>query len=136
MVTLTSTATKSRSLQEYIINQVGRDHPNAKIKFALGDIVTTVIKCQNGETIMINHDTNLPRPYSNIYVIQGTKGIWMEHRALVNTIYLDGKSPEEHKWESFDKYYPEYEHPLWQKFLKDGAKLKAYVFFKGRVDQG
>ncbi len=122
MVTLTSTATKSRSLQEYIINQVGRDHPNAKIKFKLGDIVTTVIKCQNGETIMINHDTNLPRPYSNIYVIQGTKGIWMEHRALVNAIYLDGKSPEEHKWEPFDKYYPEYEHPLWQNFLNEGVR--------------
>jgi len=122
MVTLTSTATKSRSLQEYIINQVGRDHPNAKIEFALGDIVTTVIKCQNGETIMINHDTNLPRPYSNIYVIQGTKGIWMEHRALVNAIYLDGISPEEHKWEQFDKYYDKYEHPLWQNFLKEGVK--------------
>ena len=122
MATLTSTATKSRSLNQYIVNQVGRDHPNAKIKFKLGDIVTTVIKCQNGETIIINHDTNLPRPYSNDYVIQGTKGIWMEHRRLVNAIYIEGRSPEEHKWEKFDKYFDEFEHPLWQKFRKKGVR--------------
>jgi predicted dehydrogenase len=121
MVSLTSTATKSRSLHEYIVRNVGEDHPNAKINFALGDIVTTVIKCANGETIIINHDTNSPRPYSNMYVVQGTRGVWMEHRDLVNAIYIDGKSPE-HKWESFDKYQEEYEHPLWKKSLETKEK--------------
>ena len=37
--TLTSTATKSRGLHNYIVAQGGEDHPNAKIDFALGDIV-------------------------------------------------------------------------------------------------
>ena len=122
MVSLTSTATKSRSLHEFIVDQVGPDHPHAKLNISLGDIVTTVIKCANGETIMINHDTNLPRPYSNIYVLQGTKGLWMEHRDLVNAVYLEGRSPERHKWESFEKYMEEFEHPLWKKFRSDGVR--------------
>lgn len=50
-VTLTSTATKARGLHNYIVEKGGKDHPNAKIKFALGDIVTTVIKCASGETV-------------------------------------------------------------------------------------
>ena len=49
-VSLTSSATKSRGLHNYIIEQGGEDHPNAKLKFKLGDIVTTVISCANGET--------------------------------------------------------------------------------------
>lgn len=121
MVSLTSTATKSRGLHDYIVNTAGEDHPNAKLDWALGDVVTTVIKCQNGETIIINHDTNLPRPYSNMYTVQGTKGLWMEHRGLTNSVYLEGKSPE-HKWESLEQYLPEYEHPLWIKFLGEGVR--------------
>src|SRR3712207_8271856 len=42
----------------------GKDHPNASVEFKLGDVVTTQIRCANGETILLQHDTNLPRPYS------------------------------------------------------------------------
>jgi hypothetical protein len=120
MVQLTSTASKARSLHEYIVQTGGEDHPNAKIDWALGDIITTVIKFQDGETVTIYHDTNLPRPYSNNYVIQGTKGLWMEHRALANAIYLEGISPYD-KWEKLEDYYDKFEHPLWQKYLKEGV---------------
>ena len=34
---LTSTATKSRGLHEYLVKQGGKNHPNANIKFKLGD---------------------------------------------------------------------------------------------------
>ena len=115
MVHLTSTATKSRGLHNYIVEKGGPDHPNAKIEWALGDIVTTVIKTARGETIVINHDTNLPRPYSNMYRVQGTKGLWMEDGYL---IYIEGMSPREHQWEPFEPYMEKYEHPLWQKHLK------------------
>jgi len=115
MVYLTSTATKSRGLHNYILEKGGPEHPNAKIEWALGDIVTTVIKTARGETIVINHDTNLPRPYSNMYRVQGTKGLWMEDGYL---IYIEGMSPEEHQWEPFEPYMEKYEHPLWQKHLK------------------
>jgi predicted dehydrogenase len=117
-VSLTSTATKARGLHEHIVAKGGPDHPNAAIDFALGDVVTTVIKCANGETVIINHDTNLPRPYSNMYRVQGTKGLWMEDNM---SIYLEGRSPE-HEWEPFEPYQTEYEHPLWKKFLSEGVR--------------
>ena len=37
----------------------GEDHPNAQVRFKLGDIVTTVIQCAGGETLLVSHDTNL-----------------------------------------------------------------------------
>lgn len=117
-LTLTSTATKSRGIKDYIARKFSPDHPNAKREYALGDIVTSVIKCANGETVVINHDTNLPRPYSNMYRVQGTRGLWMEDNM---SIYLDGISPEE-TWEPFEPYMTKYEHPLWKRFLNRGVK--------------
>ena len=78
MVYLTSTATKSRGLHKYIVKKGGKNHPNANINFKCGDIVTTVIKCANGESIVLSHDTNNPRPYSLNFRVQGTQGIWQK----------------------------------------------------------
>ncbi len=116
---LTSTATKSRGLHEYIVKQGGKNHPNANIEFKLGDVVTTVIKTFNGETITLKHDTNLPRPYSLGFRVQGTNGIWMD---INNSIFIENKSPS-HNWESDEKYIKEYDHPLWKKYehLAEGA---------------
>ena len=127
-VTLTSMATKSRGLHNYVLAQGGEDHPNAKIKFALGDIVTTMIKCANGETVLISHDTNLPRPYSLNFRVQGTNGLWMDD---FDSIYLEGVSPEPHRWESFEKYQEQYDHPLWKKYESDseGAGHGGMDFF-------
>jgi len=116
---LTSTASKSRGLHEYIVKQGGKGHPNTNIDFKLGDVVTTVIKTINGETITLQHDTNLPRPYSLGFKVQGTNGIWMD---LNNSIFIEGKT-KAHNWESDKKYMEEYDHPLWQKYehLAEGA---------------
>jgi predicted dehydrogenase len=113
MVHLTSTATQSRGLHKYIVDQGGPDHPNADVKFKCGDIVTTVIKCENGQTIMLSHDTNSPRPYSLNFRVQGTKGIWQKD---AQSMYIEGISPESHRWESEDSYLEKYDHPLWKKF--------------------
>jgi predicted dehydrogenase len=115
-VQLTSTATKTRGLHEYIVAIGGEDHPNADVRFKLGDIVTTVITTANGESVIVSHDTNLPRPYSLNFRVQGTRGLWMVDN---RSIYLEGVSPEPHRWEPFDTYQQQYEHPLWQKYGED-----------------
>ncbi|MGW8283937.1 MAG: Gfo/Idh/MocA family protein [Gemmatimonadota bacterium] len=112
-VQLTSTATKARGLHEYIVSVGGEDDPNADVRFKLGDIVTTVISTANGETVIVSHDTNLPRPYSLGFRVQGTRGLWM---AVNRSIYLEGVSPEPHSWEPFEPYQTQYEHPLWQRY--------------------
>src|SRR3990170_1031961 len=78
---ISSIATKSRGLNRYIVNHPkgGKDHPNAKITFKLGDIVTTQIQCENGETIVLTHDTSSPRPYDLGFRVQGTNGLWQDY---------------------------------------------------------
>ncbi len=113
---LNSFASKARGLHEYVVKHGGENHPNAKIEFKLGDVVTTQIRCANGETILLQHDTNLPRPYSLGFRVQGTKGIWMD---VNKSIYLEGTSPQPHRWEDAKPYLDKYDHPLWQRWTKD-----------------
>ena len=101
MLSLTSTATQSRGLHKYVVELGGEDHPNTKVDFKLGDIVTTVIKCAKGQTIVLSHDTNSPRPYSLNFRVQGTQGLWMKDN---RSIYIEGLSPSEHQWESDEAY--------------------------------
>lgn len=117
-ISLTSMASKSRGLHEWIQDNLGKDHPLSETHFAQGDIVTTMIKCAHGETVFVIHDTTLPRPYSRGGRVQGTKGLWMEDG---NTVYVEGRSPK-HTWESFDKYKEEFDHPLWKEYLSLGVR--------------
>ena len=118
MVHLTSTATQSRGLHRYIKNKGGSNHPNSSIEFKCGDIITTVIKCENGQTIMLSHDTNNPRPYSLNFRVQGTQGIWQKD---ANSIYIESLSPESQQWEKEKKYLKQFDHPLWKKFHDQAA---------------
>ena len=115
---MTSTASQSRGLHKHIIDQGGNTHTNANVKFKLGDIVTSVIKCSNGQTVVLSHDTSSPRPYSLNFRVQGTEGLWMVDN---NSIYVQGLSKEEHRWESDEAYLKQYDHPLWEKFEKRAA---------------
>jgi len=116
---LNAVSSKARGLHDYIINHPagGAEHPNADIEFKLGDKITSVIKCNNGETIVIHHDTSLPRPYSLGFRVQGTKGLWMD---INNALHIEGRSPA-HKWEDDSAYMKEYDHPLWKRYEEQAS---------------
>jgi predicted dehydrogenase len=123
LTSLSSVATKSRGLNRYVANHPkgGEDHPNAKINYKLGDIVTTQIQCENGETIVLTHDTSGPRPYNLGFRVQGTNGIWQELRSghpEAGFIHFEDKSPH-HKWENPKTYIEENDHNLWKRFEKN-----------------
>ncbi len=115
---LVSYSSKARGLHDYIVKKGGANHPNAKIEFKLGDLVTTMMKCANGETILLQHDTNLPRPYSLGFRVQGTNGLWMD---VNNSIYIEGKSKTPHEWDNAQEWLDKYDHPLWKKYGNDAA---------------
>ncbi|SFQ52291.1 Gfo/Idh/MocA family protein [Parafilimonas terrae] len=127
-LSLCSYATKTRGLHNYIVKVCGENHPNAKVRFKLGDIVTTMIHCNNGETILLQHDTNLPRPYSLGFRVQGTEGLWMD---VNHSIYIQGKSKEEDVWDDAKEWLDKYDHPLWVKYSNDaqGAGHGGMDFF-------
>jgi len=111
-------ASKARGLHEYVVAKSGgTTHPSTKVKFKLGDIVTTTLACANGETILLQHDTSLPRPYSLGFRVQGSKGLWMD---VNQSIHIEGRSPP-HQWEDFKTYQDEYEHPLWKTHAETAA---------------
>lgn len=117
-ITLNSFSTKSRGLHNYIVKKGGENHPNAKVKFKLGDVVTTHIGCANGETILLQLDTNLPRPYSLGFRVQGTQGLWMD---VNNGMYIEDKSAKAHQWDDAKAWLDKYDHPLWTRWSKESA---------------
>lgn len=117
-LTLSSMASKARGAHAWIAEHRPDDDALMGAAFTQGDVVTTQIKCAHGETILLVHDTTLPRPYSRGGRVQGTKGLWMEDK---DGIYIEGRSPA-HTWESVDAYREQYDHPLWKRYLKEGVK--------------
>jgi len=115
---VTSTATDSRGINAYFARRFGPDHPSAKRKYAQGDIVTSVIRTKQGKTIVVNYDMQLPRPYDNRWMIQGTLGLYYEPRSAV---YLEGRSPQYHEWEPFAPYQHECEHSWWKALTEEVA---------------
>ncbi len=115
---LVSYSSKARGLHEYIVKKGGENHPNAKVEFKLGDVVTTMIRTAKDETILLQHDTNLPRPYSIGFRVQGTNGIWMD---VNKSIYIEGQSKESHRWDDAQAWLDKYDHPLWKKYGSDAA---------------
>ncbi|MEI8074456.1 MAG: Gfo/Idh/MocA family oxidoreductase [Bacteroidota bacterium] len=115
---LCSFSSKSRGLHNHIVKQGGASHPNAKVNFKLGDVVTTSINCVNGETILLQHDTDLPRPYSLGFRVQGTEGLWMD---VNKSIYIQEKSAKPHQWDDAKQWLDKYDHPLWQRWSKETA---------------
>ena len=120
-LTLCSMASKSRGLNEWLRKNEVEGYDITEYPFNQGDVVTTMIKCANGETVVLHHDCSVPRPYSRNYVIEGTKGIYSEDQDSCGAVYLDEFGDDE--WVPFkDGLRDKYEHPLWKKYVIDGVK--------------
>lgn len=114
-----STASASRGINAYMKRKFGVNHPNANLQYKQGDIVTSLLKTAKGKTLVINYDMQLPRPYSNRWLLQGTLGVYDEEKG---SIYLTERSPEYHAWESWKPYEEEYLHRWWaEKNLGSGG---------------
>lgn len=124
MVSLVSMASKACGLHEWL-QENRTDNPqlqNAQVNE--GDVVTTLIRCANGETIILKHDCTLPRPYSRGGVVRGTKGVWQEDN---RSLFIEGMSPVNpaywtHEWEKDERYMKDYQHPIWQEYRKIGVR--------------
>jgi len=112
-LSLTSNASKGVGLHDYIVKNGGENHPNAKLKFKQGDVITSTIETANGETIIVTHDCNLPRPYSLGFRVQGVNGLWEKDG---DRIYIEGQSEKPHRWDDSKEWLEKYDHPLWKKY--------------------
>jgi len=114
---LVSMSSTSRGLEDYAIEQFPEGHPVRSETYRLGDVNFCMIKTKLGHTITVGHDCNLPRPYSRISLLQGTKGIV---QGYPNRVYIEGVS-KPHQWDELLDHVEEYEHPLYKR-LAEAAK--------------
>ena len=108
---LVSLSSDEFRLTEFAKATFGPDSPEAKTKYALGDVNTSVIKTALGRSIMVQHDVSLPRPYNRINLIAGTKGILRDYPLRV-ALY-----PHAHDWmkeEELAALKEKYTHPLYK----------------------
>lgn len=116
---LSSNSTAQRGMSLYAIEKYGKDSADALQEYKLGDMNTTVIHTAKGKTIMIQHDTTSPRPYSRIHLISGTKGMAVKYPE--ENIALEPGGHTFLKKEDFDQLMKKWEHPLAQQI---GEKAK------------
>lgn len=68
--TLVAMDTKSANGAKEVKDKTGEDCSD----FQNGDETNTLIRTENGKTILISHDVMTPRPYSRMYQLVGTEG--------------------------------------------------------------
>ncbi len=117
MISLTSRASKALGLSEYVKEREELSALHDR-KFTQGDIVETLITCENGELISLRLDTTLPAYYSREFTVRGTKGMYTQD---TNMVILDGDphSFDATKFikENIDnakKFYDEYLPDIWK----------------------
>jgi predicted dehydrogenase len=107
---LVSMSSPSRGLQAWAAEHYPEGHAKRSETYRLGDVNTSMIRTVRGRTICVSHDTNLPRPYSRIHMVQGTRGIV---QGYPHRVYIEGRS-RTHTWDDADAWYAENDHPLWK----------------------
>lgn len=147
ILTVSSFATKAAGLGEYISTREDATDEMRSARFKLGDIVTSVLTCAGGETILLRLDTTLPRSYDRDFTVRGTKGMYTQS---LNAVYLDG---EKEYWEPSEfainnvgnakRYEEEYLPELWKSITPEqqaaghgGMDWFAYKAFSDAVKNG
>jgi predicted dehydrogenase len=109
---LVSMSTQALGRGEYAAETFPPDHLRNKTRYVCGDMNTSLIQTARGRTIMVQHDTTSPRPYTRHNLIQGTEGTF---GGFSSRIHVEGRT-EEHRWdrgEGLEPWREEFEHPLW-----------------------
>src|SRR3954465_6447375 len=121
---LVSMSSNARGMDLYAKEHLPADHPKRIQKYKNGDVNSSLIRTQNGLTIILKHDTDLPRPYGRQNLVQGTRGIVRRFPefavSLERKARVEGDRPE-YAWEPGAGYLAEYEHPLWKQALERAA---------------
>ena len=126
LMSLTSFSSKAAGLNAYIKKNKAEGDVLQNAKFAQGDIITTVIKCANGETIILKLDTTLPRYYSRGFTVRGTNGMYEE---VTDSVFVDTEEDRSHDFDwrkicagNAEKYQEQWDHPVWKKYIEEGVQ--------------
>ncbi|MDK2598683.1 Gfo/Idh/MocA family protein [Pseudoalteromonas obscura] len=118
---LTSMSSPALGRAAYAQREFPKAHQRNQWNYICGDMNTTMIKTVNGRSIVVQHDTTTPRPYSRHNLIQGTNGVFA---GFPNRIALEqGGRGSFHDWdEDMAYWYGKYDHPLWVKMGEEAER--------------
>lgn len=95
--------------------------------WAMGDMSTALIKTEQGRTIMVQHDTTSPRPYTRLNLISGTRGILKDYPLQ---IALDPNYEAPHLgWANqaqMNEIRAKFRHPLWRESGEIAKKMGGH----------
>jgi predicted dehydrogenase len=114
---LVSMSGPSRGLHDWARDHFPDGAPERAERYVLGDVNTSLIKTALGKTVMVQHCTNLPRPYSRINLVQGTKGMF---QGYPHRLYIEGRG-KPHQWVDMLAVRDEFDHPLWKELEQRAA---------------
>ena len=138
MVSLSSRASRAAGLHDYICRNEELDNIRDHV-FRQGDVVETIISCENGELINLRLECTLPTYYSRELTVHGTRGLYHQD---CNAVILDGSEDDSRKLlnniNSAEKYYDEYLPEIWkhvdQKMLETGHGGYDYLMFYSFIE--
>lgn len=115
MVSLVSKASPACGLHEYVQDKEELAYLKDR-EFKQGDIVETLITCENGELINLRLDTTLPRFYSREFTVRGTQGLYLQEP---NMLLVQGQFDETLGLKKFYNKYMDNAKEYYDKFLPD-----------------
>jgi len=116
---IVSYSTPSVGRQLYAAKNFDIDHKWNKLNYQNGDLNTSIIKTNQGRTILVQWDETSPRPYTRHNLILGSKGAlagFPTRIALEGG--FDGISKDHHSWikgKDLKSLYEKYDHPLYKR---------------------
>ena len=137
---LVSMASKSFGLKQYIADHPEFQEALGDREFKQGDVVTTMIECENGETVLLKLDTTLPRLYERNLTVSGTKGFYNQTAHAV--ILDDGNLDHEHtpykdaffNDEKYSKYLPDDWRIITPEQIKSGHGGMDFIMLKHFIE--
>ena len=107
---LVSMSTHQAGMSEYARKRFGENSPEARQKYKLGDVNTTLIHTAKGTTIMLQYNVSTPRPYSRLQTVCGTLGFAQKYPVPCIALDSHGYTPLE--GEALEQVLTLYNHPF------------------------
>ena len=114
---------------DYIAAIFPPDDWRAKMKLDRGDMNTSLIKTAKGRSILLQHDTTTPRPYSRINLVQGSRGCFYDYPPRLSLSPAGKPASHVKDWlakEEFEATKAKYQHPLWRSVGEIAKKVGGH----------
>ncbi|MDO5571772.1 MAG: Gfo/Idh/MocA family oxidoreductase [Bacteroidales bacterium] len=131
---IVSVDTKAVSAPAYLKRTTGEDVTD----FKNGDHTTSILRTENGKTMLIQHDVVSPRPYSRMYQLTGTEGFANKYPVegyALRPANVDNDVKLDHENLSYHGFVPEdvkaammtkYKHPIHQELEETAKKVGGH----------